>query len=261
MLVDRAARRGQRPTGTVTFTAIGPSGSTTLGSAAVGPDGRATLVDVDSGLIGQPGVIVQAAYSGDAFFAAAVKNDGGANAAQAMADPPVNDNPQIPANAQNLTVVVVAGKNGVQRAEWRDSARAYYGADAYIITNVHSVADLGARLAQLPAGSISRLVIAAHGNDDGAQLGNTGVAATRFNSANLNANAEASQQIRNALAANNALVDLQACSCAMGQAGLNNLQNMANILRARVRGADNLIGSWNTGIDPANTNWITVNPQ
>ncbi|HEY9868634.1 MAG TPA: Ig-like domain-containing protein, partial [Candidatus Obscuribacterales bacterium] len=239
------AAENPSPTGTVVFTAILPGGSRlTLGSAAaVDSAGKAT-VEVDSGIVGQPGVEIEAAYSGDQFFAATTKKDNGKTANDVQADPPVTDNPVIAPNAQNLTVVVVAG-SGAERRQWRDSARRHYGANAFIITDVHSIADLGTRLANLPAGSISRLVIGARGSVDGPQLGNPGAAETRFNAANLNlaANANARNAIVNALG-NNALIDLQACSCAQGQAGQANIQALANLLRARVRGADNPIGAW-----------------
>jgi hypothetical protein len=257
VLVQGTAPGNPIPTGFVVFTAILPGGGrSTLGSAAVDGAGKATI-EMDSGIVGQPGVEIEAAYTGDQFFAATTKKDNGKTANDVQADPPVTDNPVIAPNAQNLTVVVVAG-TGAERRQWRDSARVHYGANAYIITDVHSIADLGARLANFPAGSISRLVIGAHGSVDGPQLGNPGVAETRFNANNLNqaANANARNAIMNALG-NNALIDLQACNCARGQAGQVNIQALANLLRARVRGADNLIGAW----DDNSANWNTINPQ
>lgn len=198
----------------------------TLGSAVVDGTGKATI-EMDSEIVGQPGVEIEAAYSGDQFFAAATKKDNGKTANDVQADPPVTDNPVIAPNAQNLTVVVVG--TGAERRQWRDSARVYYGANAFIITDVHSIADLGTRLANLPAGSISRLVIGAHGNVNGPQLGNPGGAETRFNANNLNlaANANARNAIVNALG-NNALIDLQACNCAQGQSGRANIQALAD---------------------------------
>jgi hypothetical protein len=257
VVVAGVAPNGVMPTGSVVFTGITPDGRrSSLGIASVGHDGKATIQDIDSGMLGQPGLVIEADYSGDPFFAAKKEKDNGRTANDVQADPPVTDNPVIAPNARNLTVVIVAGRDGAQRRQWRDSARRHYGANAYIITDVHSVADLGARLADLPAGSVSRLVIGGHGNTNGVQLGNPGVAATRFNARNVDLDPQARQRIQNALA-NNALIDLQACSCAADEAGQNNLQRLANIFNARVRGADRQIGNWD---DNAAT-WIIRNPE
>ncbi len=258
-LVDLSVRvegdplEGATPTGTVTFTAIGPTGDRiSLGVVPVGPDGKATLQQIDSGLLAQPGLVVEAAYLGDAFFTAKTKKDDGKTAVDLRADPPVTDNPVIAPNAQNLTVVVVAGRNGAQSTLWRDSARTYYGPNAYIITNVHSVVELGARLANLPAGSITKLVIGSHGWEAGAWLG-----AQWFDANTLYENEDARQQIRTALANNLALIDLQCCGAAHGQTGKDNMKALADALNARVRGADAVIRAWDYNL----VNWFTVDPE
>lgn len=224
-----------------------------LGSAQVGPDGTAG-VPVQSDLLAVPGVVVQASYSGDAFFTAAAAADNGQIGQAVAADPPVT-NPNIPANAQNLTVVIVCGSTGAQRAQWRDSARRYYGAGAYIITNVHTVEGLGAELSQLPAGSVSRLVIGAHGWGGVVRLD----PANNLNTIDRADNAAAAARVRAALA-NNALVDLQYCGAAAtwsGVSGLDRMQAIATVLRARVRGAWDIINTWN---DP-DVLWAVVDPS
>ncbi len=250
-LVEGASPGMPAPTGQVEFTYTQNGGpETSLGAETLAP-GSVVTVYVDSALLAQPGVQVFAKYSGDSTFAAKVTGDNGKTAIDLQADPIVTDNPAIPPNAQNLTVVIVCG-SGAERRRWAQTGRAHYGAGAYIITNVHSVADLGQRLSQLPAGSVSHLVIGAHGWDQGPNLGTE-----RFNPAAVDtAGAAVKQQIRNALG-NNALIDLQCCGAAATQAGLDNMQGLANRFNARVRGADRVIGAWD---DPSAT-WITVNPQ
>lgn len=249
----QATSPGYVPTGPVEFTYTPSGGSeTSLGQVNLGSDGTAS-VSVDSGLIAQTGVVVKAKYKGDPHFAALTANDGGNYAQTTLADPPVTDNPSIPPNATNLTVVVVHGANGAQTQQWWQSARAYpnYGAGAYIITTVHSVADLGAALAALPAGSVSHLVIGAHGWDTGPNLGSG-----RFNmDAVTAAGTTVQNQIKNALAAN-ALIDLQSCGSASTPAGLTNMQNLANFFGVKVRGAAKCIGAW----DDSSGNWVTKFP-
>jgi hypothetical protein len=255
VLVERGGVSGTKPTGTVTFTAIDANNqSTSLGSASIGTDGKATLQGLDSGLLSQPGMTIEAAYSGDTLFAASTKNDGGATGSDLRSDPVVTDNPNVPNNAINLTVVVVCGP-GAQRREWLGTARAYYGNSAYIITSVHSVADLGTALANLPAGSVSHLVIGAHGKEYGPQLGEQGVAATRFNADTLDNNANARNAIRAALA-NNALIDHQSCYSANGPAAQQRVQDLANTLGRRVRASDDIVDGW----DQSRGNWITRDP-
>jgi hypothetical protein len=240
------------PTGQVEFTYTPSGGSeTSLGVATLGQGGGASIA-VDSSLIGQPGVVVKAKYKGDANFAANTASDGGKNANDLQADPQVTDNPVIPPNAINLNVVVVCG-SGAERKQWWQSARAKYGTRAYIITTVHSDADLGKELSKLPAGSVIQLTIGAHGWDAGPNLGNE-----RFNPATLDqAGAAVKQKIKNALAANNALIDLECCGAASSQTGINNMKGLDNRLNARVRGADRCISAWD---DPIAT-WVVVNPQ
>jgi len=251
VVVEGLGPGGATPTGNVIVTAIDSGAQRTpLGVASVGPGGRATIYAVDSGLLGRPGVVVEVEYSGDQFFAAKKTTDGGKTSNDLQADPAVRDNPTIPPDAQNLTVVVVAG-SGAERTMWRDSARRYYGNAAYIITDVHSVADLGARLAQLPPGSVSRLVIGAHGWVSGPCLGDE-----YFNHRRVDDNPVARDQIRAALG-NNALIDNQCCGAAATEEGRRNMRALANLLNARVRGADRNIRQWND----SSATWITVNPN
>jgi len=117
------------------------------------------------------------------------------------------------------------------------------------------VTDLGNQLALLPAGSISRLVIGGHGSPDGPKFDANDN--NRFNADQVSkAGADTIQKIKTALAAN-ALIDLQACACAFGQTGIDNMQFLANTFSARVRGAKDCIADW----DDTSTEWVTVSPQ
>ncbi len=169
-------------------------------------------------------------------------------------DPIVTDNPAIPQTGQNLTVVVIGGDPS-ERLAWANQARQYYGPGAYIITDVHSVADLGNKLAQFPNESIGSLVAGGHGNAQGMQLGDPGNLATKLSSATLANDPTALNKITLALGPN-ASLDIQACQCA---ADPTEQQNLANTLGTTVRAAkNNLSGStWN---DP-NGQWVTVSPK
>ena len=261
-LIDIAVRvrvqfdAGATPTGTVTFRAIySDGGAVELGTVEVGPNGMAVLFGVDCSLLAQPGVEVEAEYSGDALVAAGKKKDGKKTAGDLLADPPVLDNPAIQANAQNLTVVVIAG-NGAERRRWRDSARAYYGAGAYLITNVHSVADLARELANLPPGSVSHLVIGGHGRPGRIQL--DPITGRGFDLQALRDDPQSRATIQRALA-ENALVDLQGCSTALDVPGQqqNPAQALADLLGVRVRGSRAFVGPWDDG----RVEWVVFEPQ
>lgn len=239
------------PTGPVEFTYTPSGGSeTSLGVATLGGSSGLVALSVDSSLIAQPGVVVTAKYKGDWKYAAKTASDGGKNATDLRADPPVTDNPVIPPNATNLTVVVVCG-SGPERKQWTATARTHYGAGAYIITSVHSVADLGAALSTLPAASITHLVIGSHGWDSGAWLGTQWFNFTEVS----NATPAVQNQIKNSLG-NNALIDYQSCGAASSPAGLTNMQQLATFFHAQVRGADRCIKAW----DDAIATWITKSP-
>lgn len=169
-------------------------------------------------------------------------------------DPVVSDNPQVPANGQNLTVVVIAG-SPEERLAWAKQARQYYGPGAIIITGVHNVTDLGNQLAQLPAESVGTLVLGGHGNNQGMQLGNPGVATSKFNTTTLTNNPTALDQLTTTLGPN-AAINIQAC-----EVGSNptEVQNLSNLTGTAITAAQNLISGsvWN---DP-NGGWTTTKPK
>ncbi len=241
--IDGLGGNGEIPTGTVTFAAIDPfNGVSTLGIAMVGSDGRATLQVLKTQL-DHTGLLIQADYSGDDNFTAISGNDGNGSVNEdGVPDPAVIGNPsEIPADASNLTVVVVCG-SGAERQAYMHQARTRYGAGAYLTTSVHSIQDLGRHLASFPVRSISRLVIIGHGSYDinhelydgdparGLRMGRDN--ASRFNAQNLSqgpGNAAALQQLHNAMA-QNALIVLNACNLAETAAHRNHLIAIAHVI-------------------------------
>ncbi|MBI3407851.1 MAG: Ig-like domain-containing protein [Planctomycetes bacterium] len=269
VVVQGGTAEGDRPHGTVDLYANDGGTLTHLGIGAVNPvNSVAIIYDLDSGFIGQPGIVLEAHYSGDTFFTACNDTDLGVTSARVRDDPPDNDNPTITSSSQGLTVVIVGGYNGAERRAYRQQARDHYGGNAYIISNVHSVIGLGSVLSWLtqdyeyffPDHSISRLVLASHGNPYGVQLDQRGNAASLLYNENVNEIADA---MRRALS-NNALIDLQTCAAAalnfsdgspVGPGvGEDNMRRIATLLGVRVRGNRGCVTWFEVG-DGA---WITV---
>ncbi len=158
--------------------------------------------------------------------------------------------PGPPSKGRDLTLVVVCG-SAAERHHWTGTARAHFGGSADICSQVHSVAQLGQLLAsRYQPGSIRRLVIGAHGNGWGPWLG-----VNYFRADIVAADGVAADAIANAMAPNG-LIDLQCCSAADQPVGRRNLQEMANLLGTRIRGADGIVGPW----DDARARWIIVAP-
>lgn len=250
---------GTTPTGRVIFTATPPSGSKVeIGSAVVDASGRATI-QVDSILLAVVGTVVEASYTGDASFKPRVVGDGRRASTDLNNDVVVNDNPVIPPNAQNLTVIVVCGDTTAEQLRWVNTAREYYGTGAYIITNMHSVGDLARELGRLPKGSITRLVLGAHGNPDGSWFDR---GRTMFNAEELNRDPPSRDTIRAAFGSN-ARIEYQSCQAADGPDGINNMQGVADALRVTVWGANRCISVWDDGwTDSQNLGpWRKVTPK
>jgi hypothetical protein len=158
--------------------------------------------------------------------------------------------PGPPSKGRNLTLVIVCG-SPAERAHWTGTARAHFGSGADLSSEVHSLAQLGQLLAtRYQPHSIRRLVIGAHGNAWGPWLG-----ANYFRADIVNADGEAADAIADAMAPNG-LIDFQCCSAAQGGRGRRNLQDLANLLGVRIRGADGIVGPW----DDARSRWIIVAP-
>ncbi len=172
---------------------------------------------------------------------------------------PVVENPDIPPNARNLTVVVIGWrKSAEEREEWCITARHYYGKKAFIIPDAHTIAELGERLSKLPAGSITHLVIASHGPVGGGApwLGNK--ADSIFRKGTIEQQRIAKKQIQTALA-KNALIDLQSCwSCLKnGKKDTAILEGLADLFGVRVCGTDGEADDW----DESSSEWIIVDPR
>jgi hypothetical protein len=155
-----------------------------------------------------------------------------------------------PAANRSVTVVIVCGSSQ-ERTVWSRSARTHFGPSAYIYNSPTNIYQIGRLLTlQFPPGSISRLVIGAHGNSAGANLGGEWLNAGR-----LKANTGAMKSIRSTLKAN-ALVDLQYCNAAQQSVGQDNLGSVAGLLRRRVRAPRGFVGPW----DDRTAHWVIISP-
>ncbi len=239
--VSRYYGSGPAPSGEVIFTATQPDGTAyEIGSATVGADGKATI-QVGTQLL-PLGTIVEAKYGGDQFFGIKKVGDGGRTATDLKMDVVVNNNPTIDANTVNMTVVVVCGKDSAEQLRFAQEARRYYGNSAYLITSVHSVVDLGNKLAQFPPGSVSKLILTGHGNHPGIKL--DGDANGKwFGAAELAGDLQSTQKIKTALLAGGRL-EFQSCLAAektQAHNGRANMKSVAEALGVYVWGADKLL--------------------
>ncbi|MFO0795962.1 MAG: hypothetical protein U0804_00720 [Gemmataceae bacterium] len=258
VLVSNVDPYSPPPSGTVGFTAYHQDGtSTALGTAVLGVNGIATI-SVASGILAVLGTELEASFTSDTGQSARVVQDGRRTSDQLLRDVVVTDNPTISPASSSLQVIIMGGKDAAEQAHWINSGRRHYGASAYIITNVHSVADLGNELAKLPKGSVLELIFNAHGNPNACFLDLN----FQFNAAALNTPGAAAskQQIIDSFAPN-ANVQLQSCNAAANAAGLQNMQALADALRVRVWGPNRPVAAWDDGWNTSNDPWVVRHPQ
>ncbi len=255
-VVSGTASNGSHPTGKVRFTYRDNGGAPLLlGVATIQQDGKATI-QADSGLLAKAGVTVEAEYLGNPFFAPKKLGDGDRTSEDLLKDIVVNNNPAVPANAQNLTVVFVGGNDAAEQLRWVKSGREHYGANAILVTGAHNIADVGVKMATFPAGSISKLVFGAHGSKDGFMLDSSQT--SWFTATAVNDDAVTKLRIKTALKAS-ADIEIQACRNADGQVGQANLKLIANMFNAKVKASKHAIASWDDTTQ--GIVWVTVQPD
>jgi hypothetical protein len=252
--------RSPLPAGLVVFTYTDSSGSTfEVGSTFSDNNGNAAA-PVDGLLLVQPSVTIGIQCSA---YAGALPNDGGAIGQAVAGNPVVPHNPWLgpvpPANqgAINGTVVVVCGADGAQSLQWMQSARQFYGPGAYIFTDVHSIPRLGTSMAIFGPGTVTRLVIGAHGNQGNIQLGAPQSRGTYLNAGTLSLrqNQTALASIQQSMAAG-AVFDIQSCNFANGQQGFTAAQLLGITLGRSVYAPCDYIIAW----EDEDSSWVTIPP-
>ena len=169
----------------------------------------------------------------------------------------VIDNPEIPRewSGQYYTVIIVTG-NPDERERWAAAARAKYGKDAYIFNDVFSAEQLGEVLARFPAGTVGRFIIGGHGSGCGVSTRSKGNQCPNTEPISLDQlkakkNSKSTTRIRNALSVD-AVVEIQSC---FSGSSSNAVQQMADLLQARVIAATGYVGSWGSSSTAHPNSW------